>query len=412
MKKRILSLMVALMLVLPLGLSLAQDAQVTLTVLWFNDANESDVFLDTVSDYLADHPNVKVEMQVIAFDAYEKQLKLMLAGGNAPDIARMPTALMPAFAETLEPVENHADITEIEAAFAPSMLAFAKNSENQLVAYPTEATANGMIVNKTAFEKAGIDVVELSQTWTWDQWEEAVKKVIAASDTVKYGLAVDFTPHRFSTLIYQFGGRMMSDDLTSVHFENEGTINTIKWFKRMHDEGLIPQSVWLGSEKPVELFQAGLVAGHIGGSWNINTYTDLKDFEWAAVQSPAGEIRSSVPGGKFVAGFKDSKNKEAAFDLMAWFSDAEHNAKYCLDTNNLSSRVDVDIQYPVNTESFTVFSRELQVTPTYTAQEWNAPIISRMGNVIKEQVVQALMGAMSAEEACAEIDRQALDMMQ
>lgn len=409
MKKRFFCLFLALMMALPLAFALADD-DVTLTVLWFNDANESDVFMDTISDYLADHPNVKIDLQVVAFDGYEQQLKMMIAGDNAPDLARLTTALMPTFSSSLEPLENHVDVAEVEAAFAPAMLAYARNSEGKLVAYPTEATANGMLVNITAFEKAGIDVRELSKTWTWADWEEAAKKVIAASDTVKYGLAVDFTPHRLSTILYQFGGRLLKEDLSAMNFSNEGTINALTWFKRMHDEGLIPQSVWMGSENPAELFQAGLVAGHIGGSWNINTYANITDFEWAAVNCPTGTIRSSVPGGKFIASFKDAAHKEEAAALMAAFSDAEHNAKYCLGTFNLTSRVDVEIEYPTATESFKVFAEDLAVTPTYTAEEQNTPIVGKMGSNIKEQVVQMLLGAQTVEECCAEIDRLASEL--
>ena len=45
-----------------------------------------------------------------------------------------------------------------------------------------------------------------------------------------------------------------------------------------------------------------------------------------AVRNPKGEIQSSVPGGKFVASFQLSPNKEEAQKLMAWFSDAQHNS--------------------------------------------------------------------------------------
>ncbi len=406
--RRFCILLLALTLVLGLGQTAL--AQTDLTVLWFNDANESEVFLETIADFKEAHPDVSIDMQVIAFDGYENHLKLMIAGGNAPDLARMTTALMPTFADTLEPLENHADVAAIQSAFAPSMLAYTTNSGGKIVAYPTEATANGMLVNKTAFEAAGIDVVELSKTWTWPQWEEAAKKVVAAGGTIKYGLAVDFTPHRLSTILYQFGGRMMNEDFTKVSFSNEGTINALNWFKRMHDEGLIPPSVWMGSENPAELFQAGLVACHIGGSWNINTYSKIENFEWQAVPAPAGTMRSSVPGGKFVASFKDSANKEAAAQLMAWFSDAEHNAKYCLGTYNLSSRIDVSIEYPANTDSFTTFADELKVTPTYTAEEWKSPLIGKSSSIIKEQVVQMLLGAQSAEETVTAIDRMASEL--
>jgi alpha-1,4-digalacturonate transport system substrate-binding protein len=57
------------------------------------------------------------------------------------------------------------------------MVALATNKEGKFIAYPTEATANGMLVNKTAFDKAGIDVDEVSKTWTWSEWETIVKRL-------------------------------------------------------------------------------------------------------------------------------------------------------------------------------------------------------------------------------------------
>ncbi|MDC7237306.1 MAG: sugar ABC transporter substrate-binding protein [Sphaerochaetaceae bacterium] len=385
-----------------------EDKDVTLSVMWFNDANESDVFLDTIDEYLKANENVKVDMQVVSFSEYEQKLKLMISGGNPPDIARVTNNHLSSLGSSLEPINNYVDdISAVEDMFMPGSIAFAKDGDN-LLAYPTEATANGMLVNLTAWENAGIDVKKLSKTWTWEQWEEAVKEVIKANDGMKYGLALDFSPHRYSTILFEFGGRQMNLDQSEVEFTNEGTINSINWFKRLHDEGLIPSSVWLGSENPAELFQAGLVACHIGGSWNINTYnTNVKDFEWCAVNTPKEEIRSSVPGGKFIASFKDSENKEEAMKLMAAFSSKESNEKYCADTFNLSARVDTDVPYISNKEDFTVFSEDLKVTPAFTALEWKASSLNKVYSYIREQIVQVLMGNISAEEATMNIDKEA-----
>ncbi|MCY1151737.1 MAG: sugar ABC transporter substrate-binding protein [Sphaerochaetaceae bacterium] len=385
-----------------------EDKDVTLSVMWFNDANESDVFLDTIDEYLKANENVKVDMQVVSFSEYEQKLKLMISGGNPPDIARVTNNHLSSLGSSLEPINNYVDdISAVEDMFMPGSIAFAKDGDN-LLAYPTEATANGMLVNLTAWENAGIDVKELSKTWTWEQWEDAVKEVIKANDGMKYGLALDFSPHRYSTILFEFGGRQMNLDQSEVEFTNEGTINSINWFKRLHDEGLIPSSVWLGSENPAELFQAGLVACHIGGSWNINTYnTNVKDFEWCAVNTPKEEIRSSVPGGKFIASFKDSENKEEAMKLMAAFSSKESNEKYCADTFNLSARVDTDVPYISNKEDFTVFSEDLKVTPAFTALEWKASSLNKVYSYIREQIVQVLMGNISAEEATMNIDKEA-----
>ncbi len=387
----------------------AADEDVTLSVMWFNDANESDVFLDTIEGYLAENPNVKVDMQVVAFQEYEQKLKLMISGGNPPDVARVTNNHLASLGTSLEPIDSYVDdIDAVKANFMPGSVAFAENAAGELLAYPTEATANGMLVNIDAWEKAGIDVKELCKTWTWDEWEVAVQKVIAANPNMKYGLALDFSPHRFSTIIYEHGGSMMNSDQSEVDFHNDGTIAAIERFARLHEEGLVPSSVWLGSENPAELFQAGLVACHIGGSWNINTYNkNITDFKWGVVNTPIGEIRSSVPGGKFIASFKDSKNKEAAMDLMAAFSTKEGNEKYCADTFNLSARVDTDVPYASNKEDFDTFAEDLKVTPAFTATEWKNAAVNKVYSYIREQIVQVLLGNISADQATLNINKEA-----
>jgi alpha-1,4-digalacturonate transport system substrate-binding protein len=232
-----------------------------------------------------------------------------------------------------------------------------------------------------------------------------VKKVIAANPAMKYGLAVDFTPHRFSTIMFEFGGRFMNETQTGMNFNNPGTINAIKFFKDMHDKELIPRSVWMGSENPAELFQAGLVACHIGGSWNINTYNqNVKNFEWGAVMTPKGTIVSSVPGGKFIASFKGAAHPEEAVAMMKVFSDKEHTTRYVRDTFNISSRVDTAVEYPSNGQDFAIYGDQLKVTPPFTANEWKNPELNSIANYIREQLVEVLMGNITPETAARNVD--------
>ena len=45
-----------------------------------------------------------------------------------------------------------------------------------------DVTANGIIYNKTAFEQAGVEVPQSEEDiWTWEEYEEALKKVIEGS---------------------------------------------------------------------------------------------------------------------------------------------------------------------------------------------------------------------------------------
>ncbi len=403
-RKGRLALAALVILALALPFAAAAQAKTTLTVLWFNDANESDVFQKTMADYLTAHPNVALDMQVIPFKDYENKLKLMIASGSPPDIARLASAHVPLFTSSLEPLSGKPVFDQLAKGYFASSLALGRDSNGRLMAMPTEATANGMIVNKTYFQNAGIDVDKLSQTWTWDQWTDAMKKVLKANPKAKYGIAVDYTTHRFSTFLYEAGGRFIAADGKSMGFDTPETLDALNFFKKLHDEGLAPPSVWMGSENPQELFQAGLVASHVGGSWLINAYSQsVKDFEWAAVRMPKRKIYSSVPGGKFIGTFKDSPHKEAALDLIAAFSDKAHNEAYCRDTYNLSARKDAKIAYASRSKDFAVFTADLDATPAYTADDWKSPILAKLNSYIREQIVDGLLGQQTMATTAANV---------
>lgn len=382
-----------------------QDKEVTLSVLWFNDGNESEIFMNTIQDYLDSHPNVKIDLQLVPFKDYENRLKMLIAGGTPPDLARVTTSHVAMFINELLPLNEKVEkFNSFIKNFSSAMLAFAEKTDGSIVAMPTEATANGMIVNVDLFEKAGIDIKKLSQDWTWDDWYDAMVQVVNANSGLDYALGFDFSPHRWSTLLYEAGGRFLNDDASGMNFVTPEVLDTLNFFKKLHDDGLIPPSVWMGSENPQELFIAGLVASHIGGSWVINKYaSDITDFEWAAVRMPQRKIRSSVVGGKFIASFIGAANEGAAIDLMLHFSDAEHNTMYCRDTFNLSARTDVKIEYPSRSEDFNAMAADLADTPAITAEDWKSPEFNKIYSYIREQIVEGLLGNITMEEAAQNI---------
>lgn len=408
-RKTVLSVFLMVM-VLAGGFSAGQEEgaaaeEITLSVLWFNDGDESDVFMATIQDYLDANPNVAIDMQLVPFQEYEKRLKLMIAGGTPPDLARVTNNHVAMFMNELLPLNGRVDdLDGFLSNFNPASVAFATHSNGDILALPTEATANGMIVNVDYYKKAGIDVKTLAKTWTWDQWYDAMNKVVAANEGLEYGLGYDFSPHRWSTLLYEAGGRFLNEDESAMNFNTPEALDALTFFKKLHDDGLIPKSVWMGSENPQELFQAGLVASHIGGSWVINKYaSEIDSFEWAAVQMPKRKIRSSVAGGKFIGSFKGAANEEEAVKLMLHFSDREHNAMYCRDTFNLSARTDANIKYPARSEDFAAMADDLSVTPAITAEDWKSPELNKIYSYIREQIIEGLMGNKSMEEVAQAI---------
>jgi alpha-1,4-digalacturonate transport system substrate-binding protein len=364
-----------------------------------------------MQSYLGSHPNIKIDLQVIAYTGFDEKLKMIISGGDVPDFARLTTGSITVFAEQTLPLAPYiSNIKELEKDYMPAMLPWTYNGAGEIMALPIEVSANGPIVNKTAFRNAGIDIDEVSKTWTWEEFPEIVKKVVTANPNIQYGLVVDKTIHRFATLAYAFGARFLNNDMTAMNFESSEMIQAIRFFKSMVDDGTMTPSVWLGTQNSNEVFQSGVAAVHIGGSFNLNGHnTNIKNFEWGAVHNPKARILSSVPGGKFIASFKGAKYPQEAADLIKTFADKAHLSQYCRDTFNMSPRVDTAIEYPSNTADFQIFGEDLSVTPEYAGAEWVPPAILGMQSSFLEQMGEVLQGKVSAEQAAANLDKQAAE---
>ncbi len=190
-----------------------------------------------------------------------------------------------------------------------------------------------------------------------------MKTVMDKSDC-KYGLVYDKSPQRFTTLLYEAGGSMLNSDLTASNFNTDETKRAVSFFKDLHDEGIIPTSVWLGSENPNNLFRTGQVAMHFAGSWMIANYKEeITDFDWGVTYLPKEAIRSSVPGGKYLAAFQNTGVEKEAAEFIEWISKAENNAQYCVE-NSYLSQVKAMRAWTMNTEKnssrFSLRSWQLQ----------------------------------------------------
>ena len=65
--------------------------------------------------------------------------------------------------------------------------------DNKLVAAPMDVTANGLIYNKTLFDKAGVKVpTSPDEVWTWDEYIAALKQVMdkAEHDMAWFGMSL------------------------------------------------------------------------------------------------------------------------------------------------------------------------------------------------------------------------------
>lgn len=375
-----------------------------LDVVWFSDGKEGESFRRLADQYEAENPDIKIEMIEVPFADFENKIKNMINGKEAPALARIVN--IGKFENQLLDLSQYVSDKE---AFRDSFgegLRF--EFDGKLLAAPMDVTANGLIYNKTAFEKAGVSVPQSAdEIWTWDEWKEAMKTVMEKSDC-KYGLVFDKTPHRFSTLMYQAGGSLLKDDLTASNFNTPEIRRAVTFFKELHDEQIVPDSVWLGAENPNNLFRTGQVAMHFSGSWMVANYKDeITDFEWGVTYLPKEARRSTIPGGKYLAAFQNTGVEKEAAEFIEWISKAENNAVYCEENNYLSQiKGNENLNYEFGTEYFSIFAEDLSASAPEAAAEWGfQSFTGAVQEDLRDGVIDVLAGKITVEEYLTNTDR-------
>ncbi|MFC5450702.1 ABC transporter substrate-binding protein [Paenibacillus aestuarii] len=374
---------------------------VSLDFVWFSDGNEGDVMKGIIKDYETKNPNVKINLIEVAYKDLSTKLKTMVSGGKPPALARISTTEIGAFSNSaVDLAEKLGGVDAFTSQFLDSLKPYYV-VKNKVVAAPMDVTANGLIYNKTLFAKAGVQVpTSPDNVWTWDEFSAALKQVMQKGGA-KYGLVWDFTPHRWSTLLYQYGGSMMNADGTKATINDDAGVAAVQYFKKLHDDGVMPASVWLGGENPNNLFRSGEVAAHFAGNWMISNYKDITNFEWGVTYMPKAKQRSSVPGGKFVMAFNKSGVEKEAADFIQYLSSKEVNSKYNQEALFMSPRKDsAKLDYAYGKEMFEVFSNELSNTVPAAAEDWSKQdVVPKFSNDLKNAIVDVISGKATAKDA-------------
>jgi len=363
-----------------------------LDFVWFSDGNEGEVMKGLLKQYEEKNPNIKVNLVEVAYADMNTKLKTMISGGNPPALARVSDTST-FFNQALDLTPYVGDPNAFAGQFMDTLKSYYVTKDKKIIAVPLDVTANGLIYNKTLFKKAGVEVpTSPDKVWTWTEFEAALKQVMDKGGA-KYGLVWDFSTHRWSTLLYEFGGSMMSVDGTKATLNTDNAVKALDFFVKLHKDGVMPTSVWLGGDNPNNLFRSGTVAAHLAGNWMLSNYKTIDNFEWGVTYLPKEMTRSSVPGSKFLMGFKNTKVEKETADLIKFLSSKEANGKYATDSLFMSPRKDnAKLDYAFGKEMFEVFANELAATPAEAGADWSSELANKFQADLKTGIVEVLSG--------------------
>lgn len=272
----------------------------------------------------AKYPNVNVTVVNMGHgDVRDKALAGCAAGGtDLPDVvtvenseAEVYWARFPECFTNLKEfgVEKYMD------AFAPFKWA-ELSAGDAIYSLPWDSGPAVMFYRRDIYEQAGVDPASIK---TWDDFLEAGKKILAATDGKVKMATINISDDDawFRPLANQQGCSYFDPTGETITVNQPGCVNALDILKKLNDAGLLALGDWGGQ---IQNIKTGAVATSFYGGWyegTIRSNAPELEGKWGVYEMPAaneGGVRAANWGGSSLAITATSQNKEAAWAFIEY----------------------------------------------------------------------------------------------
>jgi multiple sugar transport system substrate-binding protein len=264
-----------------------------------------------------------------------------VTGAGGYDLVTWVDVWGPGLFKTVEPLDEYAkrdgyDLKDFPQAYITPGL----NTEGATVGIPFRGHAFTLFYRKDVFDKLGLKVPT-----TWAELEEAAKTIEAKTElsgiAPYYAVSGGQNMFLWQSLIWSNGGDLF-DAKWNPTFNNaagvEATQRYVDWVQKLKiaPAGAVDFNEQAGS---TELAQ-GRTAMFIGWSWMYGNFTNstltvpeaLGNIAFAPPPGWEGKGKPATYGYIWEVGiYKNSKNKDAAWEFLKWMTSAEMEKNVALD---------------------------------------------------------------------------------
>ena len=370
---------------------------------------EGEVVARLLPEFERQHPDIHVDLQIVPWLSAHEKLLTAFAGESLPDVSPIGNTWIPEFAAlgALEPLDDEIAATPgfDQADFFPGVWDTGVIG-GRAYAVPWYVETRLPFYRRDMLAKAGVQTLPVS----WDEWRVAMRQVKQVAGQGNYSILLplnEFEP--LLSLAIQQPQPLLRDDGRYCNFRSEGFRQSLGFYKEMFEQGWAPivtnnqiSNVW-------DEFGKGFYSFYISGPWNIAKFKERlpvsqqDDWMTMPLPGPNGPGASLANGTSFVV-FKDSPNKAAAWELIAWLSSPSVQAEFHALTGDLPPRRS-PWQTPAlaNDPYARAFREQLErAVSTPKVPEWER--IATEMRLVGEQVAN---GRMTVDQAAEELDRRA-----
>lgn len=369
---------------------------------------EGEVVAELVREFEAEHPGVRVQVEQIPWSAAHEKLLTAHVGRSSPDIAQLGNSWMPEFhaLRALAPVSE--TLAEAGVTRAASFEGIWDTNVFDSVAYgvPWYVDTRVLFYRRDLFARAGVH----EMPGDWAGFRRALQAVKAQAGANGYAIFLpinEWVPPYVLGL--SSGATMLREHGTRGDFSSPEFRRAFTWFAQLFRDGLAPPVAHSEVANMYQEIERGTFAAVITGPWNLGEFArrlpaEMQD-DWATapLPGPTGPLSgSSTAGGSSLVVFERSRNQKEAWQLVAFLSRPDVQARFFHLTGDLPAMraawADSALTHDPRIEAFRV---QLQrVRPAPLVPEWE--LIATMLQIQAEAVAR---GAVTPDSALAKLDR-------
>lgn len=367
--------------------------------LWAPDG-DAKALDDTLASFIADNPDLDLEVTRIPESEYNTKLQAALASGSGPDIAQTYTEAQAGFIKG-DAFAAVPDGLVDEDSFFPGSWA-AGEIDGTAYTVPWYAYTYTLVYRKDIAESAG-----LSAPATWEEMIPFEEGLMAAGATKGLGASVGWDSYNgqdLAQLVWQAGGELISDDESEWTLDTPEMIDAIEYNASFFTSG-VADTAGPGFLDSQPYFVTGKTASSITGPWVIGQFDTVAEQDgWTAenvgtATVPAGSAGSigAIAGGSLGV-LADSKNQDAAWKVVRFLSQrttqiAQYESYGSLPAVQSAWEDPTIADQPL----LDAFFDQLQETRSYPQRTTWLQIATQMG----AEMESVAKGQKSAEEAAA-----------
>ncbi|MBF0499079.1 MAG: extracellular solute-binding protein [Candidatus Riflebacteria bacterium] len=308
---------------------------------WHTYGDQEEMILkEIIKDWEKSNASYTVQATRLPFDGHKAKLKTALTVERGPDMARVDWSFVCELARKNALVDLAAlgfDKIRDQYLAAPLGTNFI---DGKYFGLPDQTTCVALFYNKKMFREAGLNPDAPPKTW--DEFIEQGKKLTDPTQG-RFAFAMDNTLWWTLPFFNTFGAKIIASDGVTCLLDSKEAIAAMDLKSSLYNTHKIEAGSWrAGSISPDSGFVNGKYAMIFSGPWNLPKFTN-SGIEFGVGLIPAGPAGTSTNvGGTNVVIFNTSKNQQACFDFLTYFTSAEVHARWCKALN----------QIPVNLKSY------------------------------------------------------------